>query len=138
MSTSDGKGMLNSPTFIKGVSSVVIASLADRFVLNVDNSMENVKFGAAVGAGIAIGNMIGSQVPSVIQDTEYYNGKTIAQRSFEIICGTASSYALMYASKSNSLNYGDFYSRVGVVVATDFVSEYITDYYIGNQLSFLS
>jgi hypothetical protein len=136
--SSDGKGMLNSPTFIKGVSSVVIASIADKFVLGIDNNMENVKFGAAVGAGIAIGNMIGSQVPSVIQDTEYYNGKTIAQRSFEVIFGTAGSYALMYASKSNSLNYGDFYTRFGVVVATDFVSEYITDYYIGNQLSFLS
>ena len=135
MSSSDGKGMLNSPTFIKGVSSVVIASIADKYVLNVQNSMDNVKFGAAVGAGIAIGNMIGSQVPSVIQDTEYYNGKTIAQRSFEVIFGTAASYALIYATNNQ---YGDFYSRVGVVVATDFVSEYITDFFIGNQLSFLS
>jgi len=135
MSSSDGKGMLNSPTFIKGVSSVVIASIADKYVLGIDNSMENVKFGAAVGAGIAIGNMIGSQVPSVIQDTEYYNGKTIAQRSFEVIFGTAASYALIYATNNQ---YGDFYSRVGVVVATDFVSEYITDFFIGNQLSFLS
>ena len=133
--SSDGKGMLNSPTFIKGVSSVVIASIADKYVLGIDNSMENVKFGAAVGAGIAIGNMIGSQVPSVIQDTEYYNGKTIAQRSFEVIFGTAASYALIYATNNQ---YGDFYSRVGVVVATDFVSEYITDFFIGNQLSFLS
>ena len=136
MSSSDGKGMLNSPAFIKGVSSVVIASLADKFVLGIQDNMDNAKFGASVGAGIVIGSMIGSQFPSAFEDTEYYNGKTIAQRSFEVIFGTGASYALIYASGSN--NYGDFYKRVGVVVATDFISEYVCDYFIGNQLSYLS
>ena len=112
--SSDGQGMLTNATFIKGASSVIIAGVLDRTVL---------------------GNMIGSTVPSIMQDTAYYNGKTIAQRSFEVIGGTGASYALI---KMTTPNYGDFYKRIGVVVATDFISEYLTDYIIGNQLSYLS
>jgi len=95
----------------------------------------NAYFGASVGAGILVGSMIGSTVPSIMQDTAYYNDKTIAQRSFEIIGGTSTSYALI---QMTTPNYGDFYKRIGIVVATDFISEYLTDYIIGNQLSYLS
>jgi len=127
--------MFTNATFIKGASSVIIAGVLDRTVLGITDMTSNAYFGASVGAGILVGNMIGSTVPSIMQDTAYYNGKTIAQRSFEVIGGTGASYALI---KMTTPNYGDFYKRIGVVVATDFISEYLTDYLIGNQLSYLS
>ena len=132
---SDGQGMITNATFIKGASSAIIAGVLDRTVLGINNMTNNAYFGASVGAGILVGNMIGSTVPSIMQDTAYYNGKTIAQRSFEVIGGTGLSYALI---QMTTPNYGDFYKRTRVVVATDYISEYITDYLIGNQLSYLS
>jgi hypothetical protein len=133
---SDGAGMLQSPFLIKAVSSAVIAGTFDRFVLGIDDTKQNAIFGGSVAAGIVVGSMIGYQVPSIISDTTYYNGKTIAQRSFEVIFGVGTSYAL-YVS-TNEVHYDDLYKRVGVVVATDFIAEYITDYFIGNPLSYLA
>jgi hypothetical protein len=133
---SDGQGLMQSPAFIKGVSSVVIATALDKYFLGVGDLQSNLMFGASVGAGITVGSMIGEQFPSAIADTTYYNGKTIAQRSFELIFGAGTAYGVFTASGRDV--YGDVYKRIGVVVATDFISEYVTDYIVGNQLSYLS
>ena len=129
---------LNNPFMIKFVSATIIASAIDRFYFQFEqNTQHNLIFGISTGAGIALGSLIGNQIPSVIQDTTFYNGKTIAQRSFELIFGSVVSYG-SFAYSGYNYTPSDMYARIGAVVATDFASEYITDYMSGNPLGYLA
>ena len=132
---SDGKNMLTNPTILKGGFSFLIAGALDHYVLGVPDMKNNAIFAGSVASGIVVGNLIGSTIPSVIQDSTYYAGKTIAQRAFELGFGTASAYAINMAMAQ--AKYGDTYKRIGVIFATDFIAEYASDYIIGNPLAYL-
>lgn len=135
---SDGQFMFSNPLIIKGVSSAIIATAIDKYYFEQNNTTHNLVFGASTAFGIVIGSAIGSQIPSsVIEDTAFYNGKTIAQRSFELIFGAGVSYGAFAYSKYN-YSPSDMQLRVAAVLATDFCSEYITDYMTGNPLAYFN
>jgi hypothetical protein len=132
---SDGKNILTNPTILKGLFSFAVAGTLDRFALGVADTKNNAIFAGSVASGIVVGNLIGGTIPSVIQDSTYYAGKTIAQRAFEVGFGGAAAYGLNMAFAK--ADYGDVYKRLGVIVATDFIAEYACDFITGNPLAYL-
>ena len=63
--------------------------------------------------------------------------RTLEGRVLEVGLGTGATYALNKFVFLNDLNPNDLMMKVGVIVAADFVAEYIDDYLAGRPLSFL-
>ena len=134
---SDGQFMATNPVIIKGVASAILAGAIDKFYFKEQNMTHNASFALSTALGITIGSAIGKTIPSVIEDSTFYNGKTIAQRSSEVLFGSAISYgAFMYSG----FNYtpSDYIERVGAVLVVDFASEYCVDYMTGEALQYLA
>ena len=51
--------------------------------------------------------------------------------------GTGASYAINTYVLKNTNYYDDIYKRLGVIVAADFIGEYISDYMTGEPLQYL-
>ena len=63
--------------------------------------------------------------------------KTLETRVLEIGLGTGSTYAINKFVMNNDLRPNDLLQKVGVILAADFVAEYIDDYMNNRALSFL-
>ena len=127
--------MLLSHTGVKTVSAGLISACIDRYYFKDENMKHNAIYGISTGIGILMGSVIGSQVPDILPPSAYYNGKTIAQRSFELIFGACASYAAIQMTGSN-YNSGEIHKRLGMLLLTDIGSEYFAHYLTGIQLSY--
>jgi hypothetical protein len=134
--SNDGSLLLN-PLTIKGISSFIIASAVDKYIFGETDMKHNLVFGASTSAGIVVGSIIGAQIPSVIEDSTFFNGKTVMQRSFELAFGAGASYG---AFAYSGFNYtpSDSYKRFGAVLATDFISEYCADFMTSQPLQYFN
>jgi hypothetical protein len=63
--------------------------------------------------------------------------KTLETRVLEIAIGTGATVAINKFVLNNDLRPNDILQKVGVILAADFVSEYIDDYMNNRPLSFL-
>ena len=128
---------LLSETYFKPLASAGVAILLDRLVLKETNMKKNLTFGLSVGAGIGIGAMVAKNLPIPDSPSSFGNGKQIASRLLEITSGTATTYAVNRFIMKNDSGAG-MIRKVGVIFASDFLGEYITDYASGRPLGFLA
>ena len=99
--------------------------------------MQNVYFGVSTGLGIGLGSYIGGMIPPVIPDSAgLYTGSAVQTRVVEVGGGLAATYVISkYMTKQN--NNTSLTSKILVVLATDFISEYIADYATSQPLAYL-
>ena len=63
--------------------------------------------------------------------------KTLETRMLEVSLGTAATYGINKFVLNNDIRPNDLLQKAGVIVAADFISEYIDDYMNNRPLSFL-
>ena len=65
-----------------------------------------------------------------------YDVKTFETRLGEIGIASIGGYALNKFVLNNDMQTNDMLQKVGLIVAADFVSEYVDDYMSGRELAF--
>ena len=128
--------ILTSHLGVKVISSVLLAGAIDRFYFNELDMKHNAIWALSVSGGIAVGSMIGSTIPDMLPKSTFYNGKTIAQRSFELLFSSASAYGAFKISGSD-YNPSEMGKRLGSILVVDFLSEYAGDYFLSQPLAYL-
>ena len=118
------------------VDGIIVA--ADKFVLNQPNMNSSLYFGVAGVAGIYLAQNVSQMLPSNQgQITTMIDVKTLETRMLEVSLGAAATYGINKFALKNDLKPNDLLQKVGVIVAADFISEYIDDYMNNRALSFL-
>ena len=117
------------------ITGAVIVAL-DKYALNQQNLNNSIYFGIAGAVGIFGAQIVTPMIPNQGSGT-MIDPRTLEGRVLEVGLGTGATYALNKFVFLNDLNPNDLMMKVGVIVAADFVAEYIDDYLAGRPLSFL-
>ena len=128
-------GMLTSHTGMKVISAVLIAGLIDKYYFNELEMKHNLVFAVSTAAGIGLGSIIGAQVPNMTS-SQYINGKTVVQRSLELVFGAGVGYAGFRISNLD-YNPSEMSKRILSVLITNVAAEYASDYLSSEKLSYL-
>lgn len=119
------------------VGGLIVA--ADKFILNQPNMNSSLYFGVSGIAGIYLAQNLAQMLPSNQgQISTMIDVKTLETRLLEVSLGTAATYAINKFALKNDLKPNDLLQKVGVIIAADFVGEYIDDYMNNRPLSFLN
>lgn len=113
------------------IASLIVFGL-NRFVLK-QSTKESLIFSASVGAGIAVGSVVGSKVPITDSKKTWYNEKLVATRTIEVASGLGASVAV---NRLVNTSGAPLMKQVGVILLADFASEYVCDYLNGRPLGF--
>ena len=127
--------ILISHTGLKVISAVLIAAAIDKYYFNELEMKHNLVFAVSTAAGIGLGSIIGEQLPNMTSN-QYINGKTVVQRSFELVFGAGAGYAGFSLSGLN-YNQTEMSKRLISVLITDVAAEYASDFLSSEKLSFL-
>ena len=117
------------------ITGAVIVAL-DKYALNQQNLNNSIYFGIAGAVGIYGAQIVTPLIPRQGSGT-MIDPRTLEGRVLEVGLGTGATYALNKFVFLNDLNPNDLMMKVGVIVAADFVAEYVDDYLAGRPLSFL-
>ena len=110
----------------------------DKFVLMQPDMNSSLYFGVAGVVGIFAGQYIAPMLPNnQAQISTMLDTKTLETRVLEIAIATGVTYGINKAVLNNDLRPNDLLQKVGVILAADFVAEYIDDYMNNRPLSFL-
>ena len=133
--------LLSNPAIMKGAFAAVIASALDRYWMGIDDFESNITFGAVTGGSVLIGTWASSMVHTSLLGTGgvtgMYSDKTVSERLVEIGVGSTAAYYINTYGLKNELSTSQFNTRVMILVGTDFLSTYATEYMSGKALSYL-
>ena len=111
---------------------------ADKLILMQPDMNSSLYFGLAGFAGIFAAQYIAPMLPNnQAQISTMLDTKTLETRVLEIAIATGVTYGINKAVLNNDLRPNDLLQKVGVILAADFVAEYIDDYMNNRPLSFL-
>jgi hypothetical protein len=126
--------MSNLKPFLVG--GIIVA--ADKMILNQQDMNSSLYFGISGVAGIYAAQNLAQMLPSNQgQISTMIDVKTLETRMLEIGVGAGATYAINKFALNNDLRPNDLLQKIGVIVAADFVAEYIDDYMNNRPLSFL-
>ena len=118
------------------VGATIIA--LDKLVLNQPDMNSSLYFGLSGAIGIFAAQYVVPMLPNnQAQISTMVDVKTLETRVIEIGLGTGATYAINKFVMNNDLRPNDLLQKVGVILAADFISEYIDDYMNNRALSFL-
>ncbi len=119
------------------VGGLIVAG--DRFILNQPNMNSSLYFGISGLAGIYLAQNLKQMLPSNQgQISTMIDVKTLETRLLEVSLGTAATYGINKFALKNDLKPNELIQKIGVIVAADFIGEYLDDYIAGRPLSFLN
>ena len=121
---------------LKPILAGAVIVAIDKYALNQQNLNNSIYFGIAGAVGIFGAQIVTPLIPNQGSGT-MIDPRTLEGRVLEVGLGTGATYALNKFVFLNDLNPNDLMMKVGVIVAADFVAEYIDDYIAGRPLSFL-
>ena len=126
--------MSNLKPFLVG--GIIVA--ADKFVLNQQDMNSSLYFGVAGVAGLFASQLLVPMLPNN-QGTfsNMVDTKTLETRVLEVGLGTGATFAINKFVLNNDIRPNDLLQKAGVIVAADFIAEYIDDYMNNRPLSFL-
>ena len=125
---------MNYKPFFTG--GIIIA--LDKFVLMQPDMNSSLYFGLSGAIGIFAAQYVVPMLPNnQAQISTMLDTKTLETRVLEIGLGTGATYAINKFVMNNDLRPNDLLQKVGVILAADFISEYIDDYMNNRALSFL-
>ena len=119
------------------VGGIIVA--ADRFILNQPNMNSSLYFGISGVIGIYAAQNLKQMLPSNQgQISTMIDVKTLETRLLEVSLGTAATYGINKFALKNDLKPNELIQKIGVIVAADFIGEYLDDYMNNRALSFLN
>ena len=121
---------------LKPILAGAVIVAIDKYALNQQNLNNSIYFGIAGAVGIFAAQIVTPLIPNQGSGT-MIDPRTLEGRVLEVGLGTGATYALNKFVFLNDLNPNDLMMKVGVIVAADFVAEYVDDYLAGRPLSFL-
>ena len=125
--------------YLKPLITGAVAVAGDRFLLNQLDMNKSLYFGGAVAAGTFLGAMVGDSIPVVIPEGgTYYDAKTLEQRLAEVGASAAAAYIINTQILKNDYQFSQMYSKLALIAGSDFIAEYIVDYYENRNLSFFA
>ena len=111
---------------------------ADKFILNQPDMNSSLYFGLSGAIGMFAAQYVVPMLPNnQAQISTMLDVKTLETRVLEIGIGAGATVAINKFVLNNDLRPNDILQKVGVILAADFVSEYIDDYMNNRPLSFL-
>ena len=132
-----------SHTFIKSVTAGVVAAGLDNYLNNTARTdpqvlMRNASFGTIVAGSIVASDYIAPSFTHLvpIPDTALFSGKTLEHRLIEVSLGTSA--ALLVNTFVYKASRGTLMAQAGIVLLSDFVGEYVSDYAKSQPLTYLS
>ena len=126
-------------SYLKPLITGAVAVAGDRFLLNEQDMNKSLYFGAACAAGTFLGGMVGDLLPVVIPaGATYYDAKTLEQRLAEVGIGAVSAYVINTQFLKNDFEFSQMYPKLALIAGSDFIAEYIVDYYENRALSFFA
>ena len=139
MSTSSTSSASTNNAYLKPLITGAVAVAGDKFLLNEPDMNKSLYFGAACAAGTFLGAMVGDSLPVVVPaGGTYYDAKTLEQRLAEVGIGAVSAYVINTQFLKNDFEYSQMYPKLALIAGSDFIAEYITDYYENRNLSFFA
>ena len=128
--------MSSTDIMIKSVAAGIAAIAIDKFVLQETDINNSLILGVSTTIGIYTANLIGNNIPDNFK-SNLINGKKFESDLLEL--GGAS--ALSYGVTTGLFNYDvvtdSLPMKFGVIVASDVIGTYISDYLTGKPLAFL-
>ena len=125
--------------YLKPLITGAVAVAGDRFLLNQLDMNKSLYFGGAVAAGTFLGAMVGDSIPVVIPEGgTYYDAKTLEQRLAEVGASAVAAYVINTQILKNDYQFSQMYSKLALIAGSDFIAEYIVDYYENRNLSFFA
>jgi hypothetical protein len=125
--------------YLKPLITGAVAVAGDKFLLMESDLNKSLYFGGAVAAGTFLGAMVGDSIPVVIPEGgTYYDAKTLEQRLAEVGASAAAAYIINTQIFKNDYQYSQMYSKLALIAGSDFIAEYIVDYYENRNLSFFA
>ncbi len=129
-------------TMMKPMVAGAVAVLLDRNVIGESDMTRNAYFGAAVAVGIYASQFVtplADMLPGLPSLNDgIYEAKTLTKRIVEVSSGSASAYFLNKYVLMNDTHPNELMYRIGIVAASDFIGEYVSDYMSGNPLAYLT
>jgi hypothetical protein len=125
--------------FLKPVCVGGIAVALDKYVMGEQSLQRSAIFGAVVASGSYVSEMV---APSIVPNlpslnSEMYNGKKVGERVTELTVMGSSVFVVNKYLLRNDIYRDELLMRVGVIVVSDIVGEYIADYIDGRPLQYL-
>ena len=144
LSNAEIKHFFGSHQFIKSISAGVLAAGLDNYVnysgdiSNPNILSRNISFGALVGGSVYASNYIAPSFTHMvpIPDTALFSGKTLEHRLIEI--GLASGSAVLINKFAFGVPNKSLMTQIGIILLSDFVSEYVADYAKSKPLAYLT
>ena len=119
------------------VGGLIIA--ADKFLLNQPNINSSLYFGASGIVDIYLAQNLKQMLPSNQgQISTLIDLKALETRMLEVSLGAGATFAINKFALNNDLRPHELSQKVEVIIAADFVAEYIDDYMNNRALSFLN
>jgi len=127
-----------SNSFYKPVVGAALVVAGDNLILQNRNMNSSLALGAAAVTAFYLGKNIVKMLPNQSGgNNAMYDVKTLETRVAEIGIAGLGGYALNKFVLNNDIRPNDMLQKVGLIVAADFVSEYVDDYMSGRELAFL-
>jgi hypothetical protein len=127
-----------SNSFYKPVVGAALVVAGDNLILKNRNMNSSLALGAAAGTAFYLSKNIAKMLPNQSAgNNSMYDVKTLETRLGEIGIAGLGGYALNKFVLNNDMRPNDILQKVGLIVAADFVSEYVDDYMSGRELAFL-
>ena len=127
-----------SITNLKPILTGAVIVALDKYALNQPDMNSSIYFGIAGAAGIFAAQNIVPMLPNQPSMSTMMDTKTLEGRILEIGLGAGATYGINKFILNNELRPNDLMMKVGVIVAADFIAEYIDDYMNNRPLSFLA
>jgi hypothetical protein len=125
--------------YLKPLITGAVAVAGDKFLFNEQDMQKSLFFGLAVGAGSFAGNYVGSNIaPALLPTVGFIDGKTLEVRLAEVGSGAAAAYLLNTQFLKNDFEYSQMYPKLALIAGSDFIAEYLIDFYEGKPPSFFS
>ena len=126
--------------YVKPLTAAATTYVLDKFVLQNQNMMSSMYFAGAVGASIALVDMVEVNVPKFLPDipTIGASGQTLSNRVAEIAGGLGGVYVISKFVLKDDSNSQMMMKKAAVVIAADLAGEYASDYFHSRPLSYLS
>lgn len=128
-----------SNSFYKPVVGAALVAAGDNLILQNQNINSNLALGAAAGVAFYLSPNIAKMLPSQSSaNNSMYDMKTLETRLAEIALAAGGGFAINnFVLRNPSFRRDDYIQKIGLIVAADFVAEYVDDYMNNRALAFL-
>ena len=121
-----------SNSFYKPVVGAALVVAGDNLILQNRNMNSSLALGAAAGTAFYLSKNIVKLLPNQSGgNNAMYDVKTLETRLGEVGVASIGGYTLNKFVLNNDMQTNDMLQKVGLIVAADFVSEYVDDYMSG-------